>query len=86
LIVSNVSTIFAACFFAIAAVLSSREVREVCPGLQLSRLRVVRTAKRIALGVVAVLGAIAYVWVAAVRAVPGVRRRKAEARARRLAA
>jgi hypothetical protein len=46
----------------------------------------VRTAKRIALGVVAVLGAIAYVWVAAVRAVPGVRRRKAEARARRLAA
>jgi hypothetical protein len=85
LIVSNVSVIFAACFFAIAAVLSSREVREVCPGLQLSRLRVVRTAKRIALGAAAMLGALAYVWVAAVRAVPGVRRRKAEARARRLA-
>ena len=44
-----------------------------------------RTAKRIALGAAAMLGAIAYVWVAAVRAVPGVRRRKAEARARRLA-
>ena len=45
-----------------------------------------RNVKRIALGVAGVLGAIAYVWVAAVRAVPGVRRRKAEARARRLAA
>jgi len=54
--------------------------------VQLSRLRAVKTAKRIAIGVAAVLGAVAYVWVAAVRAVPGVRRRKAEARARRLAA
>jgi hypothetical protein len=46
----------------------------------------VRTVKRIAIGVAALLGAVAYVWVAAVRAVPGVRRRKARARARRLAA
>ncbi len=43
------------------------------------------TLKRIALGAVAVLAAVAYLWVAAVRAVPGVRRRKAEARARRAA-
>lgn len=39
--------------------------------------------KRVLLGVAAVLSALAYVWVAAVRAVPGVRRRKAAARARR---
>ena len=45
-----------------------------------------RTVRRIALAVTALLGAVAYVWVAAVRAVPGVRRRKAEARARRIAA
>ena len=44
-----------------------------------------RTLKGIALGLAAVLGAVGYVWVAAVRAVPGVRRRKAEARARRAA-
>jgi len=40
---------------------------------------------RIALVLAAALGAVGYVWVAAVRAVPGVRRRKAAARARRTA-
>jgi hypothetical protein len=45
----------------------------------------VRSLKRIALAGAAALAAIGYVWVAAVRAVPGVRRRKAEARARRAA-
>ena len=44
-----------------------------------------RTLKRIGLGAAALVGALAYVWVAAVRAVPGVRRRKAEARAARRA-
>ena len=48
-------------------------------------MQVVRTVKRVALGVAALVAAAAYVWVAAVRAVPGVRRRKAEARARRRA-
>ena len=43
-----------------------------------------KSLKRIALAGTAALAAIAYVWVAAVRAVPAVRRRKAEARARRL--
>ena len=43
----------------------------------------VKTVKRILLALVAAGVAIVYVWVAAVRAVPGVRRRKAEARARR---
>ena len=44
-----------------------------------------KSLKRIALAATAVLAVLAYVWVAAVRAVPGVRRRKAEARARRAA-
>ena len=44
-----------------------------------------RIVKRIALGLGAALAALAYVWIAAVRAVPAVRRRKAEARARRRA-
>jgi hypothetical protein len=44
---------------------------------------VLKTIKRVALGVVALLGTVAYVWVAAVRAVPDVRRRKAAARAAR---
>ena len=39
--------------------------------------------KRIALALSAVLGAITYLWIAAVRAIPGVRRRKAAARTRR---
>jgi hypothetical protein len=43
----------------------------------------VKTIKRILLGLTAAAAGIVYVWVAAVRAVPGVRRRKAEARARR---
>jgi hypothetical protein len=43
----------------------------------------VKTVKRILLALVAAAVAMVYVWVAAVRAVPGVRRRKAEARARR---
>ncbi|HET9937599.1 MAG TPA: hypothetical protein VFQ28_02325 [Gaiella sp.] len=42
-----------------------------------------KTIKRVALGIVALLGTVAYVWVAAVRAVPDVRRRKAAARAAR---
>ena len=45
----------------------------------------VRTLKRVALGLAALVAALAYVWVAAVRAVPSVRRRKAAARARRRA-
>jgi hypothetical protein len=44
---------------------------------------VVRLVKRIALGLTALVAAVGYVWVAAVRAVPGVRRRKAAARAAR---
>lgn len=39
--------------------------------------------QQILAAIVALLGALGYVWVAAVRAVPGVRRRKAAARARR---
>jgi hypothetical protein len=42
-----------------------------------------KSVKRIALAAAAAHAAIAYVWVAAVRSVPGVRRRTAEARARR---
>jgi hypothetical protein len=41
----------------------------------------VRSAKRIALAISAVLGAVIYVWFAAVRAVPLIRRRKAARRA-----
>jgi hypothetical protein len=55
------------------------------PARQFSRLPPVATVKRIALGLVLALATLGYVWVAAVRSVPGVRRRKAEARARRLA-
>jgi hypothetical protein len=44
---------------------------------------VVRTIKRVALGIVALVGTVAYVWAAGVRAVPDVRRRKAAARAAR---
>ena len=43
----------------------------------------VRVVKRVFAALVAVVAAVGYVWVAAVRAVPGVRRRKAEARAAR---
>jgi hypothetical protein len=43
----------------------------------------VRVLRRIAIAVSATVAVIVYVWIAAVRAVPGVRRRKAEARARR---
>ena len=42
-----------------------------------------RALKRVLAALVAVVAAIGYVWVAAVRAIPGVRRRKAEARAAR---
>jgi len=42
-----------------------------------------RILKRLALAVVAVVAAVGYVWVAAVRALPGVRRRKAATRAAR---
>jgi hypothetical protein len=48
-------------------------------------MQVVRTLKRLLLAVSALVAALTYVWFAAVRAVPGVRRRKAEARARRRA-
>ena len=43
----------------------------------------VRTLKRAALALVALVGALVYVWATAVRAVPGVRRRKAAARVAR---
>jgi hypothetical protein len=46
----------------------------------------VRVLKRMAVAVTAVLAVMLYVWAAAVRAVPGVRQRKAAARARRRAA
>jgi hypothetical protein len=46
-------------------------------------MQVMKTLKRIVLGAAALVAAALYVWVAAVRAVPGVRRRKAEARAAR---
>lgn len=45
----------------------------------------VRTLRRVVLGLAALVAAAAYVWVAAVRAVPSVRRRKAAARAHRRA-
>jgi hypothetical protein len=41
-----------------------------------------RTPKRILLALLAFLSAVVYVWVAAVRAVPEVKRRKAERRRR----
>jgi hypothetical protein len=40
----------------------------------------VRTVKRIALAIGAVLGVVTYIWFAAVRAVPTIRRRKAARR------
>jgi hypothetical protein len=43
----------------------------------------VRALKRVLAVLAAVAAAVGYVWVTAVRAVPGVRRRKAEARAAR---
>jgi hypothetical protein len=46
-------------------------------------MHVVRTFKRLLLGLTGLVAFLGYVWVAAVRAVPGVQRRKAEARARR---
>lgn len=55
----------------------------VVPGVGPYDARVLKTIKRVALGIVALLGTVAYVWVAAVRAVPDVRRRKAAARAAR---
>ena len=48
-------------------------------------MHVVTTLKRLALALSALVAVVTYVWVAAVRAVPGVRRRKAESRARRRA-
>ena len=42
-----------------------------------------RALKRVLAALVAVVAAAGYVWIAAVRAIPGVRRRKAEARAAR---
>jgi hypothetical protein len=44
----------------------------------------VRQVKRALIAAAAIIGALLYVWVAAVRAVPGVRRRKAARRAERL--
>jgi len=46
-------------------------------------MHLVKMLKRVAVTLAAALVAFGYVWVAAVRAAPGVRRRKAEARARR---
>jgi len=45
----------------------------------------VKRLKRIALALAGLVALLTYVWVAAVRAVPGVRNRKAAARARRRA-
>jgi hypothetical protein len=42
----------------------------------------VANLRRLLLAVTAAVAALVYVWVAAVRAVPGVKRRKAAARAR----
>jgi hypothetical protein len=42
-----------------------------------------RRVKQLALVAGAALAGLVYIWVAAVRAVPGVQRRKAQARARR---
>jgi len=50
-----------------------------------STMQEMRTLGRLALGLAALVAALSYVWIAAVRAVPGVRRRKAAARARRRA-
>lgn len=44
---------------------------------------VVRRVKRALLAASAILAGLVYVWISAVRAVPGVRRRKAERRAKR---
>ena len=55
----------------------------VIPGVAPYDACVVRTIKRVALGIVALVGTVTYVWVAAVRAVPDVRRRKAAALAAR---
>jgi hypothetical protein len=46
-------------------------------------MRTVANLKRLALLVAAALGGLVYVWIAAVRAVPAVRARKAERRAAR---
>jgi hypothetical protein len=46
---------------------------------------VAKIVRRAAIGLVTVVAALLYLWIAAVRAVPGVRRRKAESRARRRA-
>jgi hypothetical protein len=43
----------------------------------------VATVKRILLAIAALLGALVYIWIAAVRAVPAVKRRKAALRRRR---
>jgi hypothetical protein len=87
---SNVPTTVAAFFFAMrpsfrlgrVPEVSSRESpRSITPIRHYdARVRVLR---RIAIVVSATVAVIAYVWIAAVRAVPGVRRRKAKARARR---
>jgi hypothetical protein len=41
-----------------------------------------RSPKRILVALLAVISGLLYVWVAAVRAIPGIKRRKAEARRR----
>jgi hypothetical protein len=46
-------------------------------------MEVVQALRRITLGLVAALAGLTYVWFAAVRAVPEVRRRKTAARAER---
>jgi hypothetical protein len=51
--------------------------------LRAPTMHLVRTLKRAVLAAAALVVALTYVWVAAVRAVPGVRRRKEAARARR---
>jgi hypothetical protein len=77
-----VSVIFAA-FFAIRGLPFSREAFLQYYPRRVFTMHVVKTLKRIGLAFAATAAALTYVWVAAVRAAPGVRRRKAEARARR---
>ena len=82
----NVSDIFAACFFAMRPSFRLGESHRSITPFPARTMHACGLLKRIALGSSRALAAIAYVWVAAVRAAPGVRRRKAESRARRRAA
>jgi hypothetical protein len=74
--------VVAAFFFAMRPSFRLGRVHEVLPRSDPYDASV-HVLRRIAVAVAAALVVIAYVWTAAVRAAPGVRQRKAEARARR---